>query len=88
MGLLLPLTDDDERQEHASRRVLDRPLCIDLELGEHIISFKPGDRDFLSDYHLLHPDAEGCLARARDCGLVTDDCGFVFTGVRICLSTN
>lgn len=60
----------------------------DLELGEHIISFKPGDRDFLSDYHLLHPDVEGCLARARDCGLETADSAFVFTGVRICLSNN
>jgi hypothetical protein len=60
----------------------------ELELGEHIISFRPGDRDFLSAYHLLHPDPDGCLQRARECGLVTDDGAFVFTGVRISLATN
>lgn len=58
---------------------------FELELGEHIISFQPGDRDFLSGYHLTHPDPDGCLKRAQALGLQTDDNAFVFTGVRISL---
>lgn len=60
----------------------------ELELGEHTITFKPGDRDFLSGYDLIHPDPKACLKRAQDLGLETDDRAFVFTGVRISLSTD
>ncbi len=60
----------------------------DLELGEHIISFKPGERDLLSGYVLRHPDANGCLARAREIGLEADSQSFTFTGVRISFASD
>lgn len=60
----------------------------ELELGEHIVSFTPGDRDCLSEYRLQHSDVGACLSRARDLGLETDESAFVFLGVRISLSAN
>lgn len=60
----------------------------ELELGEHIISFQPGERDFLSGYVLRHADPAGCLNRARDLGLETDSHAFTFTGVRISFASD
>lgn len=61
---------------------------FELELGTHIISFEPGDRDYLSEYQLQHPDAEGCLTRAREMGLETEGRAFTFAGVRISTSSD
>lgn len=60
----------------------------ELEVGEHIVSFQPGARDFLSEYHLSHPDPAGCLSRARALGWPADEQAFSFTGVRISLTTD
>jgi len=70
-------------------RVPSQPVghdVFELELGEDTIAFVPGDRDYLSSYTLTHPDKAGCLKRAQEIGLETDDTSFVFTGVRISLS--
>ncbi len=75
-------------------RVLDAPShaldhgIFELEIGENTVSFIPGDRDFLSAYHLTHPDPDGCLARAHSLGLQTDDKAFMFTGVRVSVSSD
>lgn len=61
---------------------------FDLELGEHTVSFRPGERDFLSGYVLQHPEPDACLSRARDIGLQTDASAFEFTGVRISFASD
>ena len=61
---------------------------FELELGEHIISFTPGDRDCLSGYVLRHPDADSCLARAHHLGLETDSQAFLFAGVLISFASD
>lgn len=61
---------------------------FELEMGEHTISVVPGPRDYLSSYSVIHPDPDGCLERAQTLGLKTDDGAFLFTGVRIYVSTD
>lgn len=55
----------------------------DLATADGPVRFIPGDRDFLSAYHLGHPDPSGCLDRAREIGLECDQDAFHFSGVRV-----
>jgi len=60
----------------------------DLATADGPVRFVPGDRDFLSAYHIDHPDPDGCLGRARDMGLACDAHSIFFAGVRIHLKAD
>ena len=60
----------------------------DLATADGPIRFIPGDRDFLSTYHLVHPDPDRCLDRARESGAACDQDAFHFAGVRVHLKAN
>ncbi|MEM9055726.1 MAG: VOC family protein [Pseudomonadota bacterium] len=57
-----------------------------LSLQDGEILFAPGDRDFLSAYHLTHPEPATVLHRAQAQGLSADPSGFFFAGVRVTVS--
>ena len=60
----------------------------DLPLAEGLVRVIPGDRDYLSKYALIHPQAQACLERAQAAGLPVQDTSFQFAGVQIALMTD
>lgn len=60
----------------------------DISLAGSEIRVIPGDRDYLSQYDLVHPDAKACLTRAKDSGCAVKDGGFLFAGVQVSLIAN
>lgn len=60
----------------------------DIALADSEIRVIPGDRDYLSQYELVHPDPEACLNRAAESGCSIKDGSFLFAGVKVSLLTN